>query len=172
MSGNERHAFVSAEAAAPAGAHRDAVRAFRLLSVISPQIRRLTDGLFRSDDVTAPQAALITVVKDLGRPSISEVAAQTGTSHQNVKQIALGLQRKGFLDIVEDPQDKRVRRLVVTAASDRYWADRDHDDFEEIGRWFRCLTAAEITTLVSLLAMLHTGLRDELTTPEPGEATG
>jgi DNA-binding MarR family transcriptional regulator len=48
------------------------------------------------------------------RPSLSEAAARYGTSRQNVKQIALGLERRGFLRLETDPSDRRTTRLVVT----------------------------------------------------------
>ncbi len=48
------------------------------------------------------------------RPSLSEAAGRYGTSRQNVKQIALGLERKGFLRLESDPSDRRTTRLVVT----------------------------------------------------------
>ncbi len=47
-------------------------------------------------------------------PTLTEAAARYGTSRQNVKQIALGLERGGWLDIEPDPVDGRASRLVLT----------------------------------------------------------
>jgi DNA-binding MarR family transcriptional regulator len=47
-------------------------------------------------------------------PSLSEAAEQYGTSRQNVKQIALGLESAGFVRLVTDPTDARTTRLEVT----------------------------------------------------------
>ncbi len=47
-------------------------------------------------------------------PSLSEAARRYGTSRQNVKQVALGLQARGFLRLVPDAADGRVTRLELT----------------------------------------------------------
>ncbi|MEQ1731732.1 MAG: hypothetical protein ABL982_25450, partial [Vicinamibacterales bacterium] len=106
--------FATAAAARQAGgAYAEPLRTFRLLHVVATQLRRVADAHMRGEAMTTRQATLITIVKELGRPSLSEVAAAMSTSHQNVKQIALGLVRRGFLRLVADRQDTRVRRLVV-----------------------------------------------------------
>ncbi len=46
--------------------------------------------------------------------SLTEAAARYGSSRQNVKQVALGLERRGFLRLVTDPSDRRTTRLAVT----------------------------------------------------------
>ena len=47
-------------------------------------------------------------------PSLSEAAEQYGSSRQNVKQIALGLETSGFVRLVTDPHDARTTRIEVT----------------------------------------------------------
>lgn len=47
-------------------------------------------------------------------PTISEATTVFGTSRQNVKQVALQLERKGWLRLVPDPSDGRVLRLELT----------------------------------------------------------
>ncbi|MBI4934581.1 MAG: MarR family transcriptional regulator [Actinobacteria bacterium] len=47
-------------------------------------------------------------------PTISEATAVFGTSRQNVKQVALQLERRGWLRVEPDPLDRRMLRLVLT----------------------------------------------------------
>ena len=47
-------------------------------------------------------------------PTIKELAEIMGSSHQNVKQILLKLEKKGFVDIVVDEKDKRKQRVILT----------------------------------------------------------
>ncbi len=157
--------FATSAAVRKAGRNAEAVRTFRLVSVLATQLRRLSDALMRGDAMTTRQATLITIAKELGRPSLTEVAAVMTTSHQNVKQIALPLVRRGFLQLVADANDARVRRIVVTAKSDRFWAARDTDDFAAIGGWFSALTRQELATVNVLLARLSASLES------PGTAT-
>ena len=47
-------------------------------------------------------------------PSLTEAAEAYGSSRQNVKQIAVGLQARGFLVLVPDAHDGRTTRLELT----------------------------------------------------------
>ena len=105
-------------------------------------------------------ATLITIAKEMGTPSMSEVAAVMSTSHQNIKQIALALERRGFVRIVQDAHDNRVRRLIVTAKNDRFWASRDADDAAAIAGWFSVLSDAELRRLNTTLQTLAERFED------------
>lgn len=47
-------------------------------------------------------------------PTIGELAGVMGSSHQNVKQIAIKLERAGFVAIFYDKEDKRKIRVAAT----------------------------------------------------------
>lgn len=47
-------------------------------------------------------------------PTIMELAEIMGSSHQNVKQILLKLEKKGFIKLVIDEKDKRKQRIELT----------------------------------------------------------
>lgn len=48
------------------------------------------------------------------KPTIKELAEIMGSSHQNVKQILLKLEKKGFVNILVDEADKRKQRIELT----------------------------------------------------------
>ena len=96
----------------------DAVRCFRLITFVSQRLRYLLDQRLREADLTTQQGFLLTIVGAKQRPSLGEVAEVMSTTHQNVKQIAIALERKGMLHIVTDESDGRVRRLDRTAVQD------------------------------------------------------
>lgn len=152
-------AGLSPEEAEALGEERAAqVRSFRLLLFVAQQLRYLTDQLYRADGLTTQQATLLTLVRARGRPSLSEIAADMLTSHQNVKQLVNALVKKGFLRVVADADDGRVKRLVTTARSQRYWSARDPDDFEHVAAWFAGLKPGEAQQLHALLVKLERGL--------------
>jgi DNA-binding MarR family transcriptional regulator len=115
------------------------------------------DERLRADGLTTQQAALLTVVIALGRPSLTEAAAALGTTHQNVAQVVSALQRKDFLRVEPDPVDRRRRLLVTTEANDLYWRSRDESDLDAVGEWFSTLSTAEIATLCELADRLLAG---------------
>lgn len=154
----ERVGLSDAEAAAIGPERAAQVRAFRLILFIAQELRYLTDQLYRADGLTAQQATLLTAARTLGQPSLSELASALVTSHQNVKQLVAALVKKGFVRLVVDKQDARVRRVVTTAKNERHWARRDPADFVRVGEWFAALEGEETARLASLLAKLQTGL--------------
>ena len=167
----ERIGLGDAEAAAIGPRRAAQVRAFRLILLIAQELRYLTDQLYRSEGLTTQQATLLTAVRTLGQPSLSEVAGALVTSHQNVKQLVAALTKKGFLRLVVDKQDARVRRVMTTAKNEKHWARRDPDDFVRVAEWFAALDATETGQLASLLAKLQGDLRSRVRdTSEPAPA--
>ncbi len=100
------------------------IRLFRIIVLLAQELRTLMDQLLREDQLTTQQAALITIVDTLGQPSMKQAATALGTTHQNIKQLASSLARKGFIRFLEDPTDARVRRLATTAKSHSTWQRR------------------------------------------------
>lgn len=47
-------------------------------------------------------------------PTVSMLSALCSTSHQNTKQIVLKLESKGYLKILQDPKDARIKRIAAT----------------------------------------------------------
>ena len=122
---------LGAEAAARLGADTATrIRLFRLVLGTAQQLRTLMDERLRPDGLTTQQAAVITVVEAAGAPTLSAVASAIGTTHQTICQAARCRPRaQGFpLRIDVDPDDRRARRLRVTTASDRHWAERSRAD--------------------------------------------
>jgi DNA-binding MarR family transcriptional regulator len=144
------------------------VRTFRLIVVVAQELRTLMDQRLRADGLTTQQAAMITVVDLLGTPSLSQAAAALGTTHQNARQLADALERKGFVQISADEADARVRRLSTTAKSHSYWRDRSAADQQQVLEWFDELTPAEAQTLFDLLAKVEHRARATLSRPAAG----
>ena len=146
-----------------AGDAADAVRCFRLLTLASQRLRYLFDQRLRDEGLTMQQGFLLTFVREHGRPTLGEVARSMATSHQNAKQVALAVARKGLLEIVDDEDDRRVKRLVATKAGRRGWKNRNAGDFAAIGQWFAGLSATEqrqmASMLIKLIGHLHLPVR-------------
>jgi DNA-binding MarR family transcriptional regulator len=147
------------------------VRTFRLIVVVAQELRTLMDQLLRPDGLTTQQAAMITVVDLLGTPSLSQAATALGTTHQNARQLADALERKGFLQITADQADARVRRLSTTAKSSSYWQDRSAADQQQVLDWFSDLTPAEAQILFELLAKVERKARGALNSSAAGPDT-
>lgn len=120
-------------------------------------MRAALDRELASSGVTTQQAALLQCVQAQPEaPTMGAVAQAMSMTHHDVKQIALALQRKGFLDIVVDADDRRARRLVVTAHHHRFWAERIPQDFSAVEDLTAGLGDAEVRSFLRLLSRLNT----------------
>lgn len=164
MSSNRQWLEASLEGVPAAQAQR--VRAFRLLLVQGALLRGLLDRELAPSGVTAQQGAMLSWIDAQPEPpTISAVAAGMAMTHQNVKQIASALARKGFLEIVVDAADRRARRLVPAARHRRFWQRRNADDFAAVQTWLSVWTEEEVSAVVGLLQRLHRHLQVHAQTP-------
>jgi DNA-binding MarR family transcriptional regulator len=137
----------------------DRVRLFRLLLATAARMRAALDRELASSGITTQQAALLQCVQAQPEaPTMGAVAIAMSMTHQNVKQIAMALQRKGFLDIAVDAADRRARRLVLTAHHHRFWSQRNPQDFSLVEGLTTELGDAEVQTLVGILTRLNSPL--------------
>ncbi len=128
-----------------------AVRAFRLVLAAGHRLRSVMDDHLRPAGLTTQQAAVMSVVEAAGTASLGDVAAALGTSHQNLRQIADALVRKGFVQIAADPHDGRRRILSLTSAATRFWGERSQGDAAVVEACFESLSRRERLQLVDLL---------------------
>ena len=94
-----------------------------LLLIISNKMNTLLEREFKEFDVTTKQWFLSETINSLfvSPPTLKEVAIVMGSSHQNVKQVAIRLQEKGLLTLEKDKKDARVTRLRMTEQSYDFW---------------------------------------------------
>lgn len=86
-----------------------------LLSAFENRFQAMADGTMK--EISWKQFfAIICVNMCKEPPTVKELAEIMGCSHQNVKQILLKLERKGFVRIGTDEQDRRKQRIELTEA--------------------------------------------------------
>ena len=84
------------------------------------------DKWFASDGLTTKQWFLLVMIgsKFENPPALKELARAMKTSHQNVKSIALKLQKNGFVELITDYNDKRVTRIKLRDNVEGYFKER------------------------------------------------
>jgi len=139
-----------------------AVYAFRSLLLLTQRLRYLFDRRLDADGLSTSQAMLLTIAQQHAEvaPTYTQLADAMATSHQNVAKLADGLQRRGFVEVRVDLDDRRARRVHVTDVARTYWAGRDDEDFAYVRSLFATLDAEELRTFVALLDRVQQGVRD------------
>lgn len=151
----------------PATPEAQRVLLFRLLLATAHELRTRMDRRLAGSGLTTQQAMLLQVLQGQPEPpTLTQFAARLSMSHQNLKQIASALQRKGLLEIVADDADARVRRLRLTAEHHRLWQRRNPDDHADVLQWTAALGDTDVARLVKSLDRLHAGMVEAREAPD------
>jgi DNA-binding MarR family transcriptional regulator len=122
---------------------------FGSIFLIANRLQVLGDKYLGVDGITTKQWFLNVMISQFGDnpPTLSEVAELMGNSRQNVKQLALKLEEKGFLNIRKDDEDARALRLKLTDKGREFWAKRRKQDTEYVAEIFKDLSEEEILNM-------------------------
>lgn len=95
------------------------------ITAFSNRLQAKGDSFF--EKISWKQCFLLICIKMFDvPPTIKELSDTVGSSHQNVKQMLLKIEKAGFVDFVPDEVDKRKQRIVVTkkaAEFDDFYAE-------------------------------------------------
>ncbi|MFT9057598.1 MAG: MarR family transcriptional regulator [Ethanoligenens sp.] len=129
---------------------------FGALFVVSNRLETILEREFHQFGVTVKQWFLSIVIDRLfvQPPTIKQAAHVMGSSHQNVKQLALKLSDKGFLKLEKDAQDARATRLRLTEESHALWkrVRTQRDAFNE--KLFDGVSEDELRTVRNVMKKL------------------
>jgi len=135
---------------------------FALLLIISNKMNTLLDREFQEFDVTTKQWFLSETIHSLFDypPAMKELASEMGSSHQNIKQVALKLQQKGLLKLEKDKKDTRVTRLSLTEQSRELWEKTDSKGTIFRENMFKEMDKKDIATARALLEKMLLNLTE------------
>jgi DNA-binding MarR family transcriptional regulator len=124
--------------------------------LVGQRWRYIIEKELEPDGITAKQWLMAIVVASgfKSPPSIQEVADALITTHQNVKQIAASMERRGFMSLERDEKNRRIIRLKVTGRCLALFKKRE-EDTRAILRLFKNLTNEEISTLFGIIAKIE-----------------
>ena len=129
---------------------------FGALFVTANRLDTIMERNFAEFGVTTKQWFLSIVVDRLFEdpPTMKQAAYAMGSSHQNIKQLALKLHKKGLLRLDKDAQDARLMRLSLTPEGQQLWhtVRLQRDPFQE--RLFAGISAEELKTVRGVMERL------------------
>lgn len=96
-----------------------------LLSAFDNRYQASADKYFK--EITWKQFfAIICINLCKEPPTLNDLSEVLGSSHQNVKQILLKLESKGFVSMKTDEKDKRKQRFFVTDKCRKFMEENDN----------------------------------------------
>ena len=99
----------------------------------------------------------INLCKD--KPTVKELAEIMGSSHQNVKQILLKLEKKGFVHITVDESDKRKQRIELTDYCREFCAKNDEMMVNIMRKMFDGVSEEQLQVTIKTIIQNETNLK-------------
>jgi DNA-binding MarR family transcriptional regulator len=126
------------------------------VQVVANQMDTMLERELKEHNLTTKQWLLTIVVQNIfdHDPTIKEVAKGMGSSHQNIKQVALKLEQKGFVVMEKDSHDARITRIKLTAAVDSFGQEILEKSERFTKNLFKNISAEEMAMTRSALEKL------------------
>ena len=99
----------------------------------------------------------INLCKD--KPTVKELAEIMGSSHQNVKQILLKLEKKGFVHITVDESDKRKQRIELTDYCREFCAKNDEMTVNIMRKMFDGVSEEQLQVTIKTIIQIENNLK-------------
>ncbi len=127
---------------------------------LSNKLQVLLDHQLKSDNLTAKQLFLMIVLGSFEKnPGFSEISERFGTSRQNVKQLALKLEKNGYVEIYTDEMDARFKRLRFTPKAIDYWKQRDEADAFMLNKMFLQVAIEDMHVMQNTMEQMDANIR-------------
>lgn len=92
-------------------------------------------------------------------PTIKELAEIMGSSHQNVKQILLKLERKGFVKITPDEKDRRKQRIELTEYCKEFCGRNDAVSNQIMKKMFQGISEEQLQGTIRTIIQIEDNLK-------------
>jgi DNA-binding MarR family transcriptional regulator len=135
---------------------------FGAVLVLANRMDTIMERALSKYGVTAKQWFLWLVLNSLFDypPTMKELAREMGSSHQNIKQVALKLQDKGLVALVKDKNDARVTRLHLSDKSREFWTSISEDSAVFMQDFYKNIDSSDLGRMCAAMAKLLENLND------------
>ena len=94
------------------------------------------------------------------KPTVKELAQIMGSSHQNVKQILLKLEKKGFVNITVDENDKRKQRIELTDYCRKFCEKNDEMAMNIMKKMFEGVSEEQLQITIQTIIQIEDNLKE------------
>lgn len=93
-------------------------------------------------------------------PTVKELAEIMGSSHQNVKQILLKLEKKGFVTLTVDENDKRKQRIELTDFCREFCEKNDEMSMALMKKMFEGVSEEQLQVTIQTIIQIEDNLKE------------
>lgn len=130
---------------------------FAVLNTFLNQLQTQGDQYF--GDISWKQCFVMVCLAQCEQtPSLKELSAQMGCSHQNAKQMLLKMQKLGLVEVKPDHKDRRVQRIFITQKGTELLEGigRKEDDF--FGNLYEGVDASDMLMTIRTIRKMEDNL--------------
>lgn len=129
-----------------------------LLSAFENRFQAMADNLMK--EISWKQFfAVICINMCKEPPTLKELSDVLGSSHQNVKQILLKLEKKGFIEFLQDESDKRKQLIALTVKCKNFCEKNDDASALIMAKMFDGISDKDIRTTIKTIINIEKNLR-------------
>ena len=130
-----------------------------VLSAFDNRYQAKADSFF--EDISWKQFFVIICINLCKNPpTIKELAEITGSWHQNVKQILIKLEKKGYIQTLSDETDKRKQRIVLTEKTRTFCESHDEESEKIVHGIFAGIDPQEIAITIKTILQMEKNLEE------------
>ena len=93
-------------------------------------------------------------------PTLRELSDVLGSSHQNVKQILLKLEAKGYIEFFQDENDQRKQRIRLTKKCIRFCEKNNEMSMKIMSKMFEGIPEKDIKTTIRTITRIEKNLTE------------
>lgn len=130
---------------------------FNSLFIIGNKLQTLFDN--HISEVSLKQFMLLSIIRHSGEYlTFTQLGNLLGCSRQNIKKLASVLEKKGFVAILQSPNDTRALCICPTEKVEAFFDNEFLKYQRELRYLFEVYTDEETNTLFALLMKLYAGI--------------
>jgi len=128
---------------------------FALIFMLSNKLQTIGDSFF--EEISTKQWFVLLVLNIMGdsTPTLNELSAAVGSSHQNVKQLVLKLEQKGYVELSKDEEDGRRLRIKPTPKSAEFNKAYEKRNEEFMGKLFYNFIDADLIITKNVMSTMR-----------------
>ncbi len=133
---------------------------FGSIFTLSNKLQLLGDRI--DETLTVKQWLFLAGVVKCGieAPMLTDIAVRIGSSRQNVKKMAIILEKQGFVSMEKDARDARMLRIRLTDACRAHLKQREETEERFIEELFCSFEAPELSLLAGAIKKLEENAKE------------
>lgn len=132
---------------------------FAYIFILSNKLQMTMDKNIK--EITSKQWFLLASLEYFeDAPTLKEIANRVNYSHQNTRQLLNKLEEKGFIKTVQDENDKRASRVLLTKKSKEWQEDNRDIQIDFLNEMYKNLEISELKSAAKTMIKLFKNLED------------